>query len=237
MPPRRPLVPLALLVVAACDSGAPPTAPDAFDPSSIVIDGTTTGNSHFIVLPPTLIGPPVSNGTFDGSLRPRVEICEWSVTDDACVPGGATFTYTRTSGPEGEFVRVSEGHYLVNWDTRLEGIEPGKVYRASVFIVTRELGSVDYEIGETGRDVANILTGENVGLVDGRTLPFRFRIELGAVEEEEAKAEAECLDEVGDAIDCDVEVIDGSQGGSATVVQAPGGGRGDIGSDRDDRPR
>ena len=220
----RHLLVLALFGATACESGpvSPPAAtPGGEGPQNVLIDGTTTGNSNFHVLPPLVRGAPSIDGTFDPTLRPRVEICEWSTVDGACVSGGTAFTYTLTSGPEGEVIRVSRRHYAFNWDTRLDGVDPGKVFRATVFLVNIPLGSVDIEIGRNGRDVRNINTGQNLGLADGRTLPFRFSIEVGAVTEEEERAEAECVNASGDVVDCDVEVLQGDEGGSVIVVQAP----------------
>jgi hypothetical protein len=221
---RRHLLVLTVFGISACDSGpvSPPrTSVDADAPQNVLIDGTTTGNSNFHVLPPLVRAMPSIDGDFDPTLRPRVEICEWSVAAQACVSGGSAFSYTLTSGPEGEAIRVSRRHYAVNWDTGLEGVDPGKVFRATVFLVNIPLGSVDIEIGRTGRDVRNINTGQNLGLVDGRTLPFRFSIGEGAVTEEEEEAEAECINSSGEVIDCDVEVVAGEEGGSVIVVQAP----------------
>ena len=221
---RRAPVALALSFLAACDSANVPTAPEPIGPSAILIDGTSMGNSFFFFLPPVVNDNPAIRTVADASLRPRLEICEWSFAGGGdCVPSGAAFTYTTTSGPNGEVVNVSDAHYSVNWDTGLPGVAIGKVFRARVFIVDFELGSVDFEIAATGRDVKNINTGENIGLVDGRRLPIRFRIEEGAIDEAETQAEALCFDTFGNVIDCDVEVIEAEEGGIVTVSQDPGG--------------
>ncbi|NNL29638.1 MAG: hypothetical protein HKO77_01380 [Gemmatimonadetes bacterium] len=218
----RPRLLVALLALAACDGTVAPTAPEAADPSYVLIDGSTNGNSGFYVLPPLFMGPPSVVGTFDPTLRPRVEICEWSAGDQACVAGGASFSYTLLSGVEDEVVEVEDDHYVVHWDTRLAGVDPGKVFRASVFLVTRRLGSVDIEIARTGRAVRDINAGDNRGLVDRVVLPFRFSIVEGAVAAEEAEAEAECVSASGDVVDCDVEIVSSSEGTTVLVQEEPG---------------
>lgn len=220
---RRPLRLAALLLLAACVGEPAPTGPDVSDPDFVLIDGSTSGNSHFYFLPPLIAGQPSTDGVFDPTLRPRVEICQWSTTDQACATDGPVFTYTTTSGPGGEVVTVDDDHYRVHFDTELPGIEPEMVFRARVFIVNLELGSVDLELGATGQDVRSINSGENIGLMDGRTLPLQFRIEEGAVAEEETQAEADCFDELGNVVDCDVEVIEGDEGGTTTVFEDPDG--------------
>jgi len=220
---RRLLPLLVILFFAACETEPPTTGVEIPQPSHDLVDGTTMGNPHFFFEPP-LVPDPTANGTFDGTLDPRVEICEW--TGAACVPGDPAFTFTTTSGSGGETVQVSldDEHYGVNWDTQAEGVDPGDVFRITVFLVSLELGSVDVEIGENGGEVRNINTGDNIGLVDRRTVPIRFRIEEGAIGEEEAQAEQECLDASGNVIDCDVVVVEADDGGSATVNDDPGGG-------------
>lgn len=222
---RRAPVVAVLLLLAACEGGPAPTGPAEPDPRAIVIDGTTDGNSHLFFLPPVAASPALFVDPADMTLRPRVHICEWSAGD--CVDGGVEFLYTTTSGPGGTVVELVDDHYQVDWDTQLPGVEVGVVFRASILIVGLELGSVDLQMAENGREVRNLNADAAVGLVDGRTLPLNFRIGEGAVEEAEAAAEQEpggvCYDASGNVIDCDVEIIDASEGGSATVFQDPGG--------------
>jgi len=44
-----------------------------------------------------------------------------------------------------------------------------------------ELGFADIDPVSTGKELKNVQTGEYIGLVDGRTLPIKFRIENGAL--------------------------------------------------------
>lgn len=219
---RRPPILLALLLVVACDAGTPPTAVDVPEPSYVLLDGSTTGNTHFYFLAPIVPGDPPETAPFDGSHLPRVEICEWEGM--ACAAGPPAFSYTATSGTGGEVVRVSDDHYVVDWHTNVEGVEPEMIFRVRVLALNLELGSVDFQIGATGKDVKDINTGYNFGLVDGRTLPIRFRIEEGAIQQAETQAESECL-EGDDVIDCDVVVVSSTNGGNATVVEELDGGQ------------
>jgi hypothetical protein len=73
--------------------------------------------------------------------------------------------------------------YSVNWDTKLSGLNPDLFYRIQVFGApgqTDPLGFADLDPVNNGSALKNVNTGEYIGLVDGRTLPIKFRIERGA---------------------------------------------------------
>ncbi len=139
------------------------------------------GPAHFYFLPP-LVAAPSGTATFDASLAPftAVEICEW--TGSTCVlPLLARFT--TTSGPGSETIRVDidSGDDVVNWHTGDFSLSTEQTYRIRVLVAGAELGHADVDLVGSGKELRNVETGEYVGLVDGRTLPIRFRIEQGAV--------------------------------------------------------
>jgi len=73
--------------------------------------------------------------------------------------------------------------YKVNWNTGQPAIDPNKFYRIQVFGGAGQdtpLGFADVDPVNNGNQLKNVNTGEYIGLVDGRTLPIRFRIERGA---------------------------------------------------------
>lgn len=176
MRPRLLLVPLLASVFACSDRLA--TAPNASVPSFAIADAARDYKAGFYWLPPMVRNPSVS-GTFDASLLPTVEICE--LIDDACGPVLAT--YTMASGPGGEVVRIQDGHYHVNWHTDQFALSTTNSYRISVRAGVNDvlLGYADVQPAANGSGFKNLDTDEIMGLVDGRTLPIKFRIESNVV--------------------------------------------------------
>src|SRR5688572_16020681 len=173
MRPRLLLIPL-LVAVAACSDQTFSTAPNG--PSFTIADAARDYKDGFYWLPPMVAQPDVS-GTFDASLSPTVEICE--LVDDAC--GAALATYTRMSGPGGELVRLQDGHYHVNWHTDEFTLSTTNSYRISVRVNEVLLGYADVQPAANVSGLRNLDSNELMGLVDGRTLPIRFRIETDIV--------------------------------------------------------
>jgi hypothetical protein len=170
---HTPLLFAALAALAACESVRTPT--DAPAPFASISDGAHGGTPGFNWLPP-MVSNPGATGTFDGSLSPVVEIC--GITGSGCAP---VATYTTTSGPSGEHVVVksSESHYMVNWHTRDFDLDLAVTYRIRVRVGTRELGHADMKLIENGSAAKNVNTAEYIPLIDGRTLPIKFRIDTG----------------------------------------------------------
>lgn len=164
----------ALAALAACDGAGTPTG--AGGPGLSISDGAHGGTAGFHWLPP-MVGNPGTTGTFDGGLSPVVEIC--ALGSAGCASTVAT--YTTTSGPAGEHVVVksSESHYLVNWHTRDFDLDLAVTYRIRVRVGARELGHADVRLIENGSAAKNVNTEQYIALVDGRTLPVRFRIDTG----------------------------------------------------------
>ncbi|HEX2189051.1 MAG TPA: Ig-like domain-containing protein [Longimicrobiaceae bacterium] len=169
-----------LLLLAACtgDSGSL-LAPEPGGPTLEVSDAAHSGTvPGFYFLPP-MVQQPSYTGTFDPALSPQVEVCELSGT--SC--GTVIATYTTTTGPGGEVVRVDPGgeKYSINWHTDLFSLDVTRHYRISVFVGSFRLGFADVDPVSTGKELKLVDTGEYIALVDGRTLPVKFRIETGIV--------------------------------------------------------
>jgi alpha-tubulin suppressor-like RCC1 family protein len=175
MRPRLLVVPL-LVAVSACSDYS--TSPNGGSPSFEIADAARDYKEGFYWLPPMVRQPTVS-GTFDASLAPTVAICE--LVDDACGPVLAT--YTMTSGPGGELVRLQDGHYHVNWHTNEFTLSTTNSYRISVRAGVNGvlLGYADVQPAANGSGFKNLDSNELMGLVDGRTLPIKFRIETNVV--------------------------------------------------------
>jgi hypothetical protein len=99
--------------------------------------------------------------------------------------------FTTTTGVSSEVVRVvpDDEHYIVNW--HMDGLDPTKTYRIRVLArlteefqrreisLEEELGHVDVKVFSGGGGAKNAITGDEIALKDGRTLPIKFRIEEG----------------------------------------------------------
>jgi len=156
----------------------PPTRPIDATPSYALSDWAHGGSvPGFYWLPP-MIAPPVTSGSFIGSLSPEVQICQWS--GSACVE--SPWRFARTFGPAGHRVGVDvQGqHYHLNWDTKAFDLTLGVPYRVSVWLGGVQLGFADVQLEANGSGFKN-LQSDVVGLVDGRLLPIKFRIEYGVL--------------------------------------------------------
>ena len=116
------------------------------------------------------------SGTFDAGLSPVVEICETT----ACATIHKSFDMDG-EGSEGVRLDEDDEHYIVNWHTDQTGTEVGQTYRIRVSVAGTVLAHADIQMAENGRDAKNITDDEAIALVDGRTLPIKFRVEDGAV--------------------------------------------------------
>lgn len=165
------------LAITACTDRAPlPTlaAPGAARPA--LSDGAHGGTAGFYFLPP-MLPQPSARGSFDPDLDPKVTICQ--LRGGAC--GAVLAEYTRTSGTDVERVqlKMSESHYMVNWETRAFAVNGGDSVRIAVSVGGTRLGFADVVLIQDGSGARNVNTDELIPLVDGRTLPIKFRIETG----------------------------------------------------------
>jgi hypothetical protein len=156
-------------VFSACRDETSITKP--VRPSFALSDGSNGGNAHFFFLPP-IVGQPTFRGSFNPHLSPVVEICQLNVQTQSCA--GATFS------PGDVQLNGSAQQYQVNWNTDPSTLAAGSVYRLTVRVAGQSLGFADVEPVSSGSQLKNLRTGDVFGLLDGRTLPLKFRIELGA---------------------------------------------------------
>lgn len=203
---RRKLLALGCTIFFfGCDSAPTLTSPrEAAPPSFGIFDGAHSGgNPDFFFLPP-MVPNPVNHpnfkaGEFNAQLRPRVTICQ--LDGSACGPN------TVADFSPGQ-ISLGTENYQVDWDTKASSLNTGELYRIQVFIGTMLLGFADVDPVANGKELRNVDTGEYIGLVDGRTLPIRFRVQNGALCEH--------------GIDC-TSVTVGTDGG---VVLVPSGAAG-----------
>lgn len=176
---RRVLLCLTLISLSACNGdkiGQPISSPIS-PPSRSISDGTfALGNPDFFFLPP-MVKNPSSNpnwtaGGFNGTLHPIVHVCEMSGTTEQ------TATLTSTCSDLATSVSLADEQYSVNWKVPSSATV---FYRLSVVAGTKVLGWADVETASNASQLKNVTTGEYVPLVDGRTLPVKFRIERYAL--------------------------------------------------------
>lgn len=160
------LLPALALTVACTDQPLAPVASPSFE----IRDAAHEGSAGFYWLPP-LVPNPSFAGTFDASCSPVVTITDRD-TDELIA------SFDMTTGPGSETVRVADPeHYIVNWHTGDFDLDPSDTYRISVSADQTELGIADVDIVAGGNELKNVNSGEYIGLLDGRTLPIKFRIE------------------------------------------------------------
>jgi len=173
----------ALAVVLGCGDDTPPTSPRGAAPPQLDLsDGSrANGNPDFFFLPPAVKSPTgdpdYQAGQFNGTYRPRVEVCLLNTAGTACeanTPPVATFSGSQIT------VSQTNEQYQVNWDTRSSTLLLSRFYRVRVLIGGVELGFFDVDpVNRTS--IKNEDTGDYIALVDGRTLPIKFRIENGVL--------------------------------------------------------
>lgn len=170
-------------LVLACADPQSPTEPGAGLPTLSIADAVhNAGNRHFYLLPPLVSQPSVS-GTADGTLTPSVTICQW---DGGCSDVVAQFDVTSGTGSAVVGYDAGQQQYHVNWKTDqcVWGpctLDPALSYRLVVSVQGIELGYADLQILANASQAKNLQTNEYIPLVEGRTLPIRFRIEAGIV--------------------------------------------------------
>jgi hypothetical protein len=167
---------LSLAAMGCTDRSSIPTLAVPGGGRASLSDGAHGGTAGFYFLPP-MLPQPSAKGTFDPDLAPRVAICV--LRGGEC--GSLVAEYTRASGTDGERVQIksSESHYLVNWDTRRYDVTSRDTVRIAVSVGGTALGFADVAMIQNGAGAKNVDTDEYIPLVDGRTLPIKFRIETG----------------------------------------------------------
>ncbi len=159
-----------LIAVGACADVRQPTSPlrpSGLGPSMAIEDGAHGGdNSKFFFLPPMVRKPSIT-AEFHPGLRPRVEICELNQDRTQCsFFTGFTAAQVRFS--------LADKHYYVNWDTKAPDVLPDHSYRITVLLGNSPMGFADVHAVANGSQLKSVDTEEDIGLVDGRTLPIKF---------------------------------------------------------------
>src|SRR5262245_52402540 len=167
----------AVALVCACTSDGP-QQPISEPIQASFSDGAHAGNPDFFFLPPLFRSPTTDPNyeatAFNADVRPTVEICELGalLPPSPVRPCARTIT---TFGPDAVARDLANQQYTVNWRTDESDLDLNKEYRIRVLLGSVELGFADVDPVGTGSQLRNVNTGEYIGLVDGRTLPIKFR--------------------------------------------------------------
>jgi hypothetical protein len=206
---------LSLFILAglvACQDLAPTglAAPD--DGSAAFSDAVhNQGNDRFYLLPP-MVKNPSPGGIFNPMLQPRVAVCPVEALVEPPTAPGCPQPVADFTMQTGIFIPEGAQHYQVDWKTSDSGVTANGTYRVLFYLSDQPtallLGYADVQFGSSLSEVKNLQTNETIALLDGRTLPVRFRIEEGA----------SCAGEV----DCGEAVI-GPDGGIVTTVDGYAG--------------
>ena len=184
---RLPLAVATLALLVACQSDRLTRSIDG--PMYAVSDGAHAGNPDFFFLPP-LFKNPNTNANFEPAafnplLRPSVEICELGEPLPPPAPSNTRVCIAglplKRFAPSAVTVNTTDQFYQVNWNTSESVLNLSKFYRIQVFVGPARLGFADVDPVASVSQLKNVQTGEYIGLVDGRTLPIKFRIESGAL--------------------------------------------------------
>jgi beta propeller repeat protein len=153
-----------------------------------------------------MVPKPTYSGRFDATLSPVVVITG---------PSGVVATLPAA------LARLDE-MYHVNWHTKDYALDASKTYRISVFAENQELGYADVDVVDNGRRLKNVNTEEYIPLLDGRTLPIKFRIEVGAVSQPgltgvETRITTDLADQMDPAISGDIIVYTDYRGADVNI--------------------
>ena len=190
---RSPLALLSALLLAVVSCSRDIAAPQSRNgqslgarsgnPASVISDGARGGNAHFFWLPP-LVSAPTYSGESDPDATPTVVVCELRSSGAGCGQVIASFARGGSTADAITYDPTSQ-QYHVNWKTDqcLDGpcaLDPNKTYRLRVLVGSYELGFADVDVVSSASQLRNVATGQYIGLVEGRTLPIKFRVEKGA---------------------------------------------------------
>jgi hypothetical protein len=198
---------LAIVAAAACSDRTSPTQPphlspqppgkDISDGAHVASDGKL-GNSDVFFLPPMVSNPVKATGYGDPF--------------QAGLPVAFRITDQNTNTVIKNFVAsvdLTNQFYSANWDTKASPIDLTHTYRINALIGSKIVAYADVLFGATGASLKNIDTDDFVGLVDGRTLPMKVRIEKGW----------DCLDKTS----CVTQAVPNKIPSGQTVIVSTGG--------------
>ncbi len=153
---------------AACGDTAVLDLQDVPAPDYGISDAASGGNAHFHFLPPIAKNPSYS-GIFDGTLSPVVVVEQLDENEEVVA----------VLGQASAVLDADDELYQMNWHTNEYDLSEASMYRLSIQVDGYEVGFADVHMVENGASLRDVQSDESIGLVHGRTLPVKFRIEEG----------------------------------------------------------
>ena len=164
---------LALTVLAACADRETTIGVRA---SAVISDEAHNGGTAGFWFLPPLARPPSVSGVFDPGLSVVVRVSRLGA-------GGVVLEtvaeFSSAGGGGSETIRAEDDHYVVDWHTDRSNLQTQVIYRIQVLVAGHVLGYADVYVVGSMQELRNAETGDNVPLLDGRTLPIKFRINAG----------------------------------------------------------
>jgi probable HAF family extracellular repeat protein len=170
------------LMVAGCKQdelttpGAAPEQLPNTGPAFLIQDAARGGVSYFRWEPPIVAAASVGGPT-DGTQQPLVEICP--LVSGAC---GSPLLVTYRSVGQGTRVKylTTQQIYAVDWNTAAFKLTAPRQFRITVKAAGVTLGVADVAVVKAKKDVAALDPTKFVGVINGKILQIRFRIEENA---------------------------------------------------------
>lgn len=214
----RVCAPLIILIAVGCTDDLT-VEPLSVIPSADILDGGAPGgNPHFFWLSP-MVKKAEYGGLFDASVLDRtvVEVCEMKA-------GACTLVMTFGAAGQGAAeLRIEGGdddrHYHAVWHTKTANLDPARDYRVRVRVSNALLGHADIDVVRNGKDAKDVDQNKYVVLVNGSSLPIKFRIEVGAVSVQEVPAEGGDVELAGGQIQ--LHIPQGALAGSVAITAQP----------------
>lgn len=172
---------LSAIALSACADSSGLSGPTGMmdsppPPSRSISDAAHGGGTAGFYFLPPLVAQPVDTGAFDPSRAVSVTVCRLGTQPtESCIVGSEVTISAPT-------VDVNGSHYQSNWQTDATAFPADQYYRVSVVdgATHAAYGHVDVFLGSTGRGFHSIDQSEFTPLLDGRTVPVMFRIDVGA---------------------------------------------------------
>ena len=169
------------LSAAACQSpAAPDTTGDAA--GELIKDAShNMGTKGFAFLQPIATAPVKSTGKFEPRLAPEVHLEQLDANGNLTK---TIATFDATHRVNGENVRRNRNKefYVVRIHSSGLHLDPALTYRVRVLTGGVELGFADIDVVKNQSEANQVDRKSFVPLIQGKTLPVRFRIEKQAVD-------------------------------------------------------
>jgi hypothetical protein len=204
---RRWLLLLTALAAAACsDSVSPRQVKVPLRPAQTISDGAHHGgNDDVFFLPPMVSNPngaPGYGDPFAPNLPVIIRVVCTVAPDGSCDGSQVIAKLPATMDATNQM-------YMANWDTKASSLNDSFTYQIQVWVNNRQIAYADVDPVPNASQLKNISTQDTIGLVDGRTLPIKVRIEQGWA----------CADRQSKL--CTTQVVGNTTVGSPVTVIAP----------------